>query len=96
MERVIKRNGSETAYEPQKIKAAVQKAFSEVQQPWDEQIGERIVASVEAEFKDQPSAAVEDIQNVVEKSLMKEGCYDVAKAYILYRQHDKELGNACL
>ncbi|WP_102342596.1 ribonucleoside-diphosphate reductase subunit alpha [Galactobacillus timonensis] len=94
MERVIKRNGSETAYEPQKIKAAVQKAFSEVQQPWDEQIGERIVASVEAEFKDQPSAAVEDIQNVVEKSLMKEGCYDVAKAYILYRQQRTRARNA--
>ena len=94
MGRVIKRNGSETAYEPQKIKAAVQKAFSEVQQPWDEQIGERIVASVEAEFKDQPSAAVEDIQNVVEKSLMKEGCYDVAKAYILYRQQRTRARNA--
>ena len=94
MEQVIKRNVSETAYEPQKIKAAVQKAFSEVQQPWDEQIGERIVASVEAEFKDQPSAAVEDIQNVVEKSLMKEGCYDVAKAYILYRQQRTRARNA--
>lgn len=86
MERVIKRNGSETAYEPQKIKAAVQKAFNEVKQPWDEQLGDRIVQSVEAEFKNERAASVEDIQNAVEKSLMKEGCYDVAKAYILYRQ----------
>ena len=86
MERVIKRNGSETAYEPQKIKAAVQKAFNEVKQPWDEQLGDRIVQSVEAEFKNELAASVEDIQNAVEKSLMKEGCYDVAKAYILYRQ----------
>ena len=86
MERVIKRNGSETAYEPQKIKAAVQKAFNEVKQPWDEQLGDRIVQSVEAEFKNEHAASVEDIQNAVEKSLMKEGCYDVAKAYILYRQ----------
>ena len=86
MERVIKRNGSETAYEPQKIKAAVQKAFNEVKQPWDEQLLDRIVQSVEAEFKNERAASVEDIQNAVEKSLMKEGCYDVAKAYILYRQ----------
>ena len=86
MERVIKRNGSETAYEPQKIKAAVQKAFNEVKQPWDEQLLDRIVQSVEAEFKNEHAASVEDIQNAVEKSLMKEGCYDVAKAYILYRQ----------
>ena len=86
MERVIKRTGRETAYEPQKIKAAVQKAFNEVKQPWDEQLGDRIVQSVEAEFKNEHAASVEDIQNAVEKSLMKEGCYDVAKAYILYRQ----------
>ena len=86
MERVIKRNGSETAYEPQKIKAAVQKAFNEVKQPWAEQLLDRIVQSVEAEFKNERAASVEDIQNAVEKSLMKEGCYDVAKAYILYRQ----------
>ena len=86
MKRVIKRNGTETAYEPQKIRNAVQKAFAEVNQEYTQELGDRIVRSVELQFRMQNSASVEEIQNAVEKSLMKEGCYDAAKAYILYRR----------
>ena len=96
MKRVIKRNGSETAYEPQKIRNAVQKAFAEVNQEYTEDLGNRIVRSVESQFRMRNSASVEEIQNAVEKSLMKEGCYDAAKAYILYREKRTAARNARL
>ena len=96
MKRVIKRNGTETAYEPQKIRNAVQKAFAEVNQEYTQELGDRIVRSVELQFRMQNSASVEEIQNAVEKSLMKEGCYDAAKAYILYREKRTAARNARL
>lgn len=96
MKRVIKRNGTETAYEPQKIRNAVQKAFAEVNQEYTQELGDRIVRSVEIQFRMQNSASVEEIQNAVEKSLMKEGCYDAAKAYILYREKRTAARNARL
>ncbi|MEE1333023.1 MAG: ATP cone domain-containing protein, partial [Erysipelotrichaceae bacterium] len=90
MKQVIKRNGTVTAYQSDKIKNAVSKAFVQVHQEYTDVLGNTILSSVEAELDGRDSASVEEIQNAVEKSLMKEGFYDVAKAYILYRQKRTE------
>lgn len=90
MKQVIKRNGTVTAYQPNKIKNAVSKAFVQVHQEYTDVLGNTILSSVEAELDGRDSASVEEIQNAVEKSLMKEGFYDVTKAYILYRQKRTE------
>ena len=37
------------------------------------------------EFFPLETPTVEDVQNIVEKVMMEEGFFDVAKAYILYR-----------
>jgi len=49
-----------------------------------------VVAIVEQEFK-KKIPSVEDIQNIVEKVLIKNGYDKVAKAYILYRQQRAEI-----
>ena len=43
-----------------------------------------VVAEAEARFGDAPPT-VEHVQDLVEKALVREGLYEVAKAYILYR-----------
>ena len=55
---------------------------------------DRIVKNVEAvlekEFGDENIPSVEYVQNVVEKMMMQEGMFDVAKEYIIYRyEHQK-------
>lgn len=90
MERVKKRGGAELPFDPKKIKNAVKKAFLELGQPYEDALGERIVEAVESRFSSRPMVSVEEIQNAVEESLMKEGYYEVARSYILYREKHAE------
>ncbi len=95
MKSIIKRDGTEVAFEPEKIENAVFKAFVSTSEIPARDISsmaravELIVEStLNANGKD--SATVEEIQDVVESTLMKVGYPNTAKAYILYRnQHEK-------
>jgi len=86
MERVKKRGGDEVPFDPKKIENAVEKAFLEAGQAYTDALGEGVVEAVESRFSSCPVVSVEDIQNAVEESLMKEGYYEVARSYILYRE----------
>lgn len=47
---------------------------------------ERILTEIEKTFGEQLIPSVEEIQNIVEKAIATKGDFDVAKAYILYRE----------
>lgn len=86
--KVIKRNGLEVEFDPDKIILAIQKANKEA----DEKdrlsyTGVRAVASQVAKDCDRYRRAVhvEEIQESVETHLMESGAYEVAKLYIRYR-----------
>lgn len=85
---IIKRNGTEVVFEPQKIANAVTKANDSVGENsrlTAEQIQE-ITNSVTETCKGMGHApAVEEIQNLVERQIMAQGAFDVAKSYITYR-----------
>ena len=85
---VIKRNGSEAIFDISKIEIAIGKANDTVPQTdrmSDEQIKD-IASNVQAKCKELGHAAgVEDIQDMVEMSIMKLGFYQIAKNYITYR-----------
>ncbi len=92
---VKKRNGDFVLYSREKIINAVKKALNETNeisgiQEESEKIGEIVEKKLTKKF-DREIPSVEDIQDLVEETLMEEGLVKTAKAYILYRQKRKEL-----
>jgi ribonucleoside-diphosphate reductase alpha chain len=94
--KLIRRNGAVVGFEPGKIAVAMTKAFLAVRGSQAaastavrEQI-ERLTASVvQALLRRQPAGGtfhIEDVQDQVELSLMRDGAHDVARAYVLYRE----------
>ena len=89
--KVIKRNGSEVAFDRSKIFHAINKANNEMlSEPEGQAINvETINLIVDRIYlqclTNEKSILVEDIQNMVETELMRIGAYELAKAYIKYR-----------
>lgn len=86
--RVIKRDGSEVAFNKQKIRAAIMKAMAEV--PEECKIPEEAVDDIVTDIEDRcaeigHTPAVEEIQDLVEEDLVDYGAYELAKQYIIYR-----------
>lgn len=85
---VRKRDGHVVAFDRFKIWSAVSGAWSEVHpdaQPDDPRI-QAVVDAVVDEVLGEPEVTVEDLQDLVERTLMALGFADVARAYIVYRQ----------
>ena len=92
--KVIKRNSQEVVFDANKIRIAVGKANSSMDDPnkrlSDAQI-DKIVTNVTKECESLGRAVgVEEIQDMVEFAIMGEGKFDVAKHYITYR-YDRQL-----
>ena len=84
---ITKRSGEVVPYNKQKIFNAIKGANScSVEQMSDRDI-ESVTNSVEDIISKENNIGVEKIQDVVEDQLMKYGFYEVAKKYIVYRQH---------
>lgn len=87
---VKKRSGSVAAFDPARIETAITKAYSATTTPIDEaslsELIGRIMASLDAIYGDAVVPDVESIQNIVEREIAAKGDFDVAKAYILYRE----------
>ena len=94
--KIIRRNGSVAAFEPNKISIAMTKAFIAVnggQGAASARVREVVARLTEdvvnALIRRQPSGGtfhIEDIQDQVELALMRSGEHDVARAYVLYRE----------
>ena len=86
--KIIKRNGTEVAFDPEKIANAVRKANNEVSEDnrlTEEQI-EKITKKVTALANDLNRAVnVEEVQDFVENQIMSEKAFAVARKYITYR-----------
>ncbi len=87
---IMKRDRTEQEYCPEKIKNAVAKAFASVGSEVSDEELDRILRSVESRFPDgwqqELLLSVEDIQDMVEQTLMQENYYRVMRSYILYRE----------
>jgi ribonucleoside-diphosphate reductase alpha chain len=94
LQRIIKRNGEEVNFDPQKIITAITKAVDETNE-FDLEEVNRLVGIVinltGSSFKPKEVPTVEQISDIIEQVLMAAGHYKTAKAYILYReQHRKD------
>ena len=90
---VIKRDGRKVSYDVERIITAIIKAFKETRKDFIENRSQyekdikHIVFYVEEGLKRKNIYTVEEIQDVVERTLMKSKYKDVAKAYIVYRNN---------
>ena len=85
MMQVVKRDGSIVAFDRSKIVSAIQKANDSVDEEdrISQDIIEQITCSIEQRHRSR--LLVEDIQDMVEKQLMEQDKYVLAKNYIIYR-----------
>lgn len=84
---VVKRNKTVQPFDWGKIDSAITKAFHAVNEPIDMDI----LSDVKDELYFNNIISVEEIQDQIEKALMACDYYNVAKAFILYRQKQAEL-----
>ena len=83
--KVIKRDGTTVDFDGSKIVIAIQKANAAVEPEYriEEDKIQKIAKHVQE--RNRMRLLVEDIQDMVEHSLMDEGKFELAKAYIIYR-----------
>lgn len=93
--KIKKRTGEIVDFEEHKPKAAIEKAFIATKTQCDgDMLAEltlTVVKRVESAFETAGiTPHVENVQDIIEKTLMEKGFYDAAKAFILYRkEHEK-------
>ncbi|MDR1255208.1 MAG: ribonucleoside triphosphate reductase [Puniceicoccales bacterium] len=86
---VIKRDGAVIPFREDRIYNAIHKAFLAIQgKPCGstvQRLTDQVVIRLNAGYGDRTIPTIEEIQDLVEKTLIEENYGDVAKAYILYR-----------
>lgn len=92
--KVVKRDGRIVDFDESRIRRAVKKAMVEVNR-YDEETLEKVVdhilTLIAEKFGAERIPHVEEIQDIVELSLVKFDLYEVAKAYILYRKERERI-----
>ena len=89
--KVIKRDERIQQYDWTKVEAAVGAAFKSVNQEMDDTFKTQLQKSIETAFKNVDSISVEDMQNIIQKELIKRNKYDAAEAFIVYRNKRTEI-----
>src|SRR5690606_271535 len=98
---VIKRTGQAVAYDARKIAIAITKAFLAVEgqtasgsarvRETVDSLARDITARIRHRLPDGGTIHIEEIQDLVELGLMRQGCQKIARAYVLYREeHAKQ------
>ncbi len=97
MDKVVKRNGKFATFDSKKITKAIEKAAS-VTKEFDQSVAkaltnrvlELIRSLVETKKQNLKAPSIEEIQDLVEQTLLEADYHKTAKAYMLYRdQHTK-------
>jgi ribonucleoside-triphosphate reductase (formate) len=95
--RIKKRDGVITDFVQDKITKAIQKAMESKGLTDDraaQSVSDIVTFVLEERFGGFTMPSVEQIQDIVEMVLMKQGYHDVAKSYIIYRDRHKEIREA--
>ena len=87
---VKKRSGDIVLFDSKRIETAISKAYSATGVDLSEdklnKIIDKTVSELDKNFGEGKTPGVENIQDLVEKEIAKVGDFEVAKAYILYRE----------
>ncbi len=88
LDRIVKRDGRIVDFDKSKITEAIWKAIKSVggqDRALAERLSNQVVERLERQLKPGEIPHVEQVQDLVEKVLVENNLYNVAKAYILYR-----------
>jgi anaerobic ribonucleoside-triphosphate reductase len=88
IKKIRKRNGRVVDFDQNKVTEAIWKAAQSVggkDRETARKLSEKVVAVIEYQFSEKETPTVEEIQDIVERTLIKNGHAKTAKAYILYR-----------
>lgn len=83
---VIKRNGDYKPFEPFKIKDAIVKSFTSVSLPYDGRVFEKVIEALNSK----EIWAVEEIQDIIEKTLFENQYFTTMRSFMLHR-HTRKL-----
>lgn len=89
--KIIKRDGRTQEYSWEKVENVVCKAFGSVGQEVPDKFLEQLKQSVESAIKNKDSFTVEEMQDIIQKELIKRNKYDVVESFILYRNKRTEI-----
>jgi ribonucleoside-diphosphate reductase alpha chain len=95
--KIRKRDGRIVDFNPQKIADAIWKAARAVggrDRALSVKLAEEVIEALERQLKPDEIPTVEQVQDLVEKTLIERGHARTAKAYILYRQKRAEIRKA--
>ncbi len=89
-----KRDGKAVSFKPEKITLAIAKAFqasnndelNEILIEKARELSDKVVAEIKKLWPEGKSVNIEEIQDIVERTLMSSGYHDVARRYIIYRE----------
>lgn len=95
LNKVVKRNGEEVAFDAKKIKNAIFKANIRVakEKMSDNEFDLLVNMITDSVVLDGKSATVEHIQDIVEEKLIESGLTQTAKLYIIYRAEHQKIRN---
>jgi len=91
---VRKRDGRLAKFDEGRIIRAITKAFNAVGEKDGEiakRLSRRVIEKLYEKFGEDGVPTVEEIQDLVENTLMEAGYYEVARAYILYRKQRQQV-----
>lgn len=89
--KIIKRDGRIQDYSWSKVESVVKKAFGSVKQDVPDKFLDKLKQSIESSFKLRESFSVEEMQDIIQKELIKRNKYEVVEAFILYRNKRNEI-----
>nr|WP_319489622.1 anaerobic ribonucleoside triphosphate reductase [uncultured Caproiciproducens sp.] len=93
--KIQKRNGVVVSFDKQKIRNAIYKANKAVaEEKMDEAVLDRLTGKVDAALKGSKVPTVEQVQDMVEETLIAADYAKTAKAYILYRAEHAKIRQA--
>lgn len=93
---IQKRSGRKVCFSSAKIERAVEKALRATGEHTDG-LPTKIAKAVIAEIKNRHTGdqeylpTVEEVQDIIERTLMEIGCHETAKSYILYREQHAQI-----
>ena len=87
--KVLKRNNKVVPFDETKIEGAVKRAYQSKGKKVDQEVLDEL-AHIPTGYSKDEVVSVETLQDRVEQILMDLAPYDVAKAYVLYREQHKE------
>lgn len=89
--KIIKRDGRTQDYSWEKVENVVCKAFGGVGQEVPDKFLEQMKQSVEGVLKNRDTFTVEEMQDLIQKELIKRNKYEVVESFIIYRNKRTEI-----